>query len=221
VNFTFTRAALWGLLLTLAAGPAHALLMVYTDRAAWQAALGGTLVVEDFNALPQASLVPGLNTVGKLDIELTGAVTVNRIIDASGLLASDGSQYFHGGLDFVGVEPTSLITLLPGLVRGFGADWTSTVTGGGLLLRAGGETVRFGDYLPGAMGNGFLGIIADVAFARIELDTVTGAAEQFGVDNVAFGEGGPFLMIAEPATLALMLPGVVALRRRGGAQRGA
>lgn len=49
-------AILLGLLLAATITPAHALLLVFTDRTAWETAVGGSNGVEDFNAFCNSRL---------------------------------------------------------------------------------------------------------------------------------------------------------------------
>lgn len=183
---------------------AHAVLMVFTDRTTWEASLGTSVTTEDFNGVTPFNMSTGVNSAGLIDIELLGSSGPNRIDDGSGFANIDGSNYYHGALDFFDGGAPSQATILITQIIGFGADWISTTTGGDLSLTILGETVNFDDHLTGS-GNGFLGIISTNSFSSIILDTESGAAEQFGMDNFSFAQ------VTEPTTLALFGLGLAGL----------
>jgi hypothetical protein len=188
-----------GAALALAALNAQAVLMVFTDRTGWETAITGTIATEDFNGVTPFAMSTGVNSAGLIAIGLTGGSTDSRIDDGSGGADIDGSNYFHGALDgggSLGFADSAEILTSPTV--GFGADWTTTITGGLLTLTILGETVQFDNHLSG-IGNGFLGVVSTVVFSSILLDTETGAAEQFGMDNFSLAFAMP-----EPATAALL-----------------
>ena len=199
-NSMLAVATLLGLIVT---APSYATLTVFSDRASWEAAIGGSDGFENFNGVTPFGMSSGVNGAGLIDIEIIGDPTLNRIDAGSGGADTDGSNYFHGALDFSGVTPSDLITVLINQpVIGFGADWATTITGGELIMTIGSDTVAFTDHFTG-LGDGFLGVIATAAFSSVVLDTELGTAEQFGMDNFTFKT------VAEPPPLALMALGMV------------
>ena len=67
----------------------HAALIVFTDRAAWEAA-AGSFVTEDFDSLPLTNFVTGVNSAGLIDIRVIGDPNANRI-------AVNGNDKFYLG----------------------------------------------------------------------------------------------------------------------------
>ncbi|MEQ8962767.1 MAG: PEP-CTERM sorting domain-containing protein, partial [Coleofasciculus sp. C2-GNP5-27] len=85
----------------------------------------------------------------------------------------------------------------PSQILGFGADFSSTTSNGGLTVSGlfdeipGVDTVVFSEYLQG-QGNGFLGIVADTAFNSLSFAmqspplAISAANEAFQIDNFSF-----------------------------------
>ncbi len=160
--------------------------VIFTDRAAWELAIE-SWVTEDFNSLAPFLFPEGISNLGLIEIEITGPPNANQLADAGafgGLFAIDGTNHVIGHVLNGGVTHPSILFDEP--VIGFAADWRSTHSGGTLLaMEFDGTTINFEDHLPGN-GTGFLGVIADNPFARVDFDTVTNGAEAFGMDNLSF-----------------------------------
>ena len=190
------------LLLSAISANAGATLIVFSDRAAWQSAVDGPTLTEDFNGLLPQALILGTNDAGLIDIELFDQAGANVIDDGSGGNSIDGSVFWNGNVDAFG-SPSSA-AVVSGPILGFGADWISTTTGGGLTVLVGTDLLNFADHLSGD-GDGFLGVVADAPFSQIIFDTVSGSPEQFGLDNFSFAT------VPEPVTITLLLAGVAAI----------
>lgn len=76
------RVFLFGFAAIVLSSQAAATVVVYTDRAAWETAVGA-FETEDFNFQTPFDFVAGTNDVGLFDIELTAAGSG----DINGLLA--------------------------------------------------------------------------------------------------------------------------------------
>ncbi len=160
--------------------------VIFTDRAAWELAIE-SWVTEDFNSLAPFLVPEGISSLGLIERELRGPPNANQLGDAGavgGQFAIDGTKNVIGHVLNGGVTHPSILFDEP--VIGFAADWRSTHSGGTLLaMEFDGTTINFEDHLPGN-GTGFLGVIADNPFARVDFDTVTNGAEAFGMDNLSF-----------------------------------
>lgn len=194
----------FSILLLCCAFNSYAGLVVYTDRVAWESAVSGDIATENFNSITPFNMVSGINTVGNIGFEIFGTTSLNRIDDGSDSNNIDGSNYYHGHLDFNLGPPTLDILVTPTLA--FGADWKSTNSLGGLFLIILDVTFDLSDYLSG--DDGFFGVVSDSAFSEIDLETRLGSAEQFGMDNFSYSVA---TSVPEPASLALMGFGIVGL----------
>ena len=110
---------------------------------------------------------------------------------------------------------------LPQAVFGWGADFSTTHSGGGLTLEIDSIFAEFSDVLPDLDlfpetedGTGFLGVISTNAFSSIRLFD-TDQNETFGMDNVSFGVASVSIPESAPlALIALGLLGLAGYRRR-------
>ena len=219
MNFRFLCGTM-GLVasLILFATQANATLTFYNDRTDWENALGGTITTEDFNGIAPFILGAGDNAVGQLNISILNPTgSFNRVGDISEFWNINGTTGYLGG----GAESTTLE--LPQRIFGWGADFSSTHSAGGLTLEIDSIQAEFSVVLPDGgdligEGTGFLGVISTNAFSTIRLfDDLQN--ETFGMDNVSFGDG-TFVAtaISEPAAwaafgLSLSLMGLARRRR--------
>lgn len=183
-------------------------LTVYTDRAAWESATG-SFITENFNNLTPFQFTTGLNSVGLIDVDVTGPVHENQLGGPStlnGQFAIDRTNHLIGHVLNGGITHPTIIFQNP--VYSFAADWRTTLSGGRLIvLEFDGQTIHFDDYLSGD-GSGFLGVIADNAFSQVVFGAESTDAEAFGMDNLSFSP------VPEPMTMALLGLGGLLLRRR-------
>lgn len=197
------------------AAPAMAQLTVYTDRAAWEAAVGANpIFVEDFNNLATGEIADGAT----LD---TGIIQITRDGSPNG---ADGALAISPGDQFGNFDGTNHLDGETGIMPGesvdfgfngssvfaFGADWVSPFSGDGIALEVGNELILL-DSIAG-LDAGFIGFVSDSAtFSTI---SVVGTPEDitfqelWQADNVSYA-------VPAPSALALLgLGGMVAGRRR-------
>jgi hypothetical protein len=190
-------------------------LTIYTDRASWEAALGGaTAVVEDFNSLSTGVISDGAT----LD---TGLIQITRDGSPNGgdgaLAISPGSLFgnFDGTnhLDGeTGVAPHENVIIGFGgqNIFAFGADWVSPFSGDGIVLRVG-ESIISLDSITG-FNSGFLGFVSDSeTFGSVTIAGNPGVItfqELWQADNISYA-------VPAPGALALLgMAGLVGRRRR-------
>ena len=187
--------------------------MVFTDRGAWEAAVGGSFVTEDFNALASAGMSLGTNSVGRIDVEVGGTDPGNNAI--GGAFTVNGTQSITLESDTNGsdLQDVSIDFSADAPVIGFGADWVSTTNSGGLTVIIDGMTVEFADHL--VSGDGFLGFVSDTAFSSAVFGQVNQATNEiFGLDDLSISSSAA---VSEPAVASLLglgLLGAFAATRR-------
>lgn len=192
---------------------ALAAITVFTDRAAFETAVGGTVVTETFEASPLGALAVGTTDLGLVSMTIDGnSEGTNEIRDFGNV---NGSREFHGDIDTGAATFIDVTFDLP-LVRGFGGDFASTTTGDLLTVTVAGTTIEFDNFLSGD-GDGFLGVTSDVPFANITFrsEDLTSFGEAFQLDNLSFAP--PAAAVPEPSTL--LMGGMVALLGLGYARR--
>lgn len=197
------------------AGSTNAALTVYTDRAAWEAAVGGTFVLEDFNAQAPGVIADGAT----LD---TGLLQITRDGSPNG---GDGLLEIEPGANFGNFDGTTFISGETGAapheivdigfngqaIYAFGADWVSPFSGDGIALQVGNELILL-DSISG-FNSGFVGFVSDS-------DTYTKVSIVGNPADVTFQElwsGDNFsyaTVIPGPAAFALFGIGGLAMGRR-------
>jgi hypothetical protein len=178
-------------------------LTVYTNRAAWQNALGGAQITEEFFDTNQ----PNGSTLSFNGFTSTGngtGTSINRVLNQSYNGAVDGQGDVSALFDTITWNFSQAITA-------FGADWVSTTTDDRLTITGnfdgtGNQTIHFSDYPQlGTSGTGFLGIVGNAAFSTLIFSTEAADSsdkfEAFNVDHLSF------VQIPTPA----LLPGLVGM----------
>ncbi|MEQ8974638.1 MAG: PEP-CTERM sorting domain-containing protein [Coleofasciculus sp. C1-SOL-03] len=174
---TLSMTAASATLMALGTGvtPAEAV-TVFTDRTAWQETVSG-ITTETFST-PQSS---SQNLLLENGIQVTGVSSV----ETGQFYTSTPSRSESVEFEF------------PSQILGFGADFSSTTSNGGLTVSGlfdeipGVDTVVFSEYLQG-QGTGFLGIVADTAFNSLSFAmqspplAISAANEAFQMDNFSF-----------------------------------
>jgi hypothetical protein len=189
---------------------ASAALTVYTDRAAFQAALTGGFTTENFNSVvgePDFTLAPLV--VGGLTLQGFGRQQGGRnYIDRNSPdLNVDGTPF--ATLYVTAREGGTVVNLgFASSVFGFGADFrdlqddevrTELTVGSAPFLPSitVGNTVRF------------IGVISDTAFSNVNFRYIGNSfGDGFGMDNVVFGR---VAAVPEPEGLALVLTALACL----------
>jgi hypothetical protein len=175
---TLSMTAASATLMALGTGvtPAEAV-TVFTDRTAWQETVSG-ITTETFST-PQSS---SQNLLLENGIQVTG---VSSVWSSGQFYTSTPSRSESVEFEF------------PSQILGFGADFSSTTSNGGLTVSGlfdeipGVDTVVFSEYLQG-QGTGFLGIVADTAFNSLSFAmqspplAISAANEAFQMDNFSF-----------------------------------
>lgn len=186
-----------------------ATLSVFTDRTAWENAVGG-FVLEDFETLPVGVLGVGTTDFGAFSITTDGTLlSLPSIGPATSVGDVNGSRQFNG-LMANSFDPASASRhefAFDAPLIGFGADYADTVSGTGLFLEAAGESVGFASlFLP--RGDGFMGIVSDTAFSTV---TFSATNEGFSLDDMSTVAASPSATVPVPPTGVLLGMGLVGL----------
>jgi len=164
---------LTALILTLvSAAPAAATLTVYTDRAAWEAALGGNVVTEDWTGDPVGDYAtPYITAEGTIFTALSGSPITLQIVDGDHV---DEVRELHFRDFAAGVGVT-----LPNNGRGFGFDYDTAVEP--WSVTAGGRTTLLLPHI-----NGFVGYVDDSGpLTSFTLKGASGAQGGISLDNLS------------------------------------
>ena len=203
------QAALAAALTLGSVGGASAAITTFTDRGAFQAALGG-FSIENFNSVVgEPSFQSSPLIVGSLTLQGFGTQFDRNFIDQP-------PQQFSV-FDIDGTTNVNAVTA-DGGTGGFTITFASAVTGFGadfaafqdFVLRS--QIVIGSDIVQPAINGGnvvqFLGYTSTTPFTSVRFEGV-GAADGFAFDNVTFG--GVAAAVPEPATWAMMLIGFAGL----------
>lgn len=169
----------------MSAVPASAVVTIYTDESAFQAALA-SVTVEDFND----------NTFALGIASDAGARQGNHFEDRLVRGGDNTTFSFSGAVNGLG----GFFNLSPG-----GA-------GQGIEFLLDGTTL-LGTEVPNGNGNSFWGFITDTSFTSVILNggTQGGVAETYHLDDLQFGALAAAGGVPEPATWAMMIIGFGAI----------
>ncbi len=207
--------ALSGVIVAIAAGSASASITVFTDRASWEAALGGAMpVVEDFNSVATGPIADGATLdTGLLQIKRDGSANGGdgdlAITAGGGFGDIDGTNYLDGE---TGAAPHERVDFgFNGQsVFAFGADFVSPFSGDGIGLEVNGELFLI-DTISG-FDLGFFGVVSSGATFSVASIVGNPADDTFQelwqADNVSYA-------IPTPGAAGLLaVAGLASVRRR-------
>lgn len=169
----------------------------FTDRTAWEQALGGAAVVEGFDDIPaRFQLQEGVNQIAKLKIEVERS-SANMIVGGDWWNSVNGTNFWHleAATQNAGRPPVTPALLFDKPILGFGADWY-LFGHPNATMSIDGATIVLGDYGRYAT---FFGIVTSYGFDRVEFDVVNPFNTYLHADNVSFYE------VPEPSSAAFLL----------------
>lgn len=210
----FRRYLTVGAVVACAGASAHAGLMVFTDRASWEAALGGAAVfTEDFNSLSPQVIADG-------DTLDTGLIQIRR--DGS-LNGGDGLLEIEPGGNFGNLDGTTFLSGETGVtphervdlgfsgqsIFAFGADWFSPFSGDGIGLEVGDNLILL-DSISG-FDAGFVGFVSTDLFESI---SIVGTPDDVSFQELWSADNFSFAVPAPGAAALFGLAGLASTRRR-------
>ena len=188
------RSALVVLCLSFAISLANAaiaragVIMVYTDKSAWENAVGGLFLTEDF---ADAELNDGVSFVSTESGHINPAQQCYQDV-----LASQSAN-----------EPETVWSFVPQIVA-YGGDWTLGGPGGSgnsllVYLDDAAEPVGF---ISNSYGGEFWGFTSDVPFTSVTLRGGLGTNQQnYSLDNMVYSS------VPEPGTIGLLAGALIGL----------
>lgn len=187
-----------------------ATLTVYTDRSAWEAAVGGSFSLQNFNTFTTPSSYESSPvSLGGFSVSVAGE-TFGSVWHNVGPSSSgndvNGSPQINAATGSTGGTTLAFDSA----ISAFGADWNGISDNRVTSINVNGVDVA----IPALLG-GFWGFVSDTPFASTLLSLTSGPADGFGIDNVVYA--GQSTAVPEPGTLAIMALGLVGLgvtRRR-------
>jgi hypothetical protein len=194
---------------------AHAQVMVFTSRAAWEAAVGGAYVLENLNGAAVQTIAPGATLdTGLLQITRDGSPNNNdgdlEIRPGTSFGNIDGTNFLYGE---TGIEPHEMTHFgFNGQdVFAFGADFVSPYSGDGIDIVAGGTRYSLSGI---GGGSGFLGMV-DLGGASLGAISFAGSLEPITFQELWQADNISYAAVPAPAGFALIgLGGLIALRRK-------
>lgn len=182
------KALLTAAAVGLLASASQAATAIYTDRAAFDLATGGTLSFEDFSS--------GATTTADFSVSGTGV----RVLGNGQLRGRP--TIFGGNMTYTFNSPISA----------FGGDFDLSPGGNGIGLRF---TLGTGEVVSQELSapyDGFWGFVADTTFTTVTVSGGSGFgfAETHNFDNFSFGIAAPVSAVPVPAGLPMLLAALAA-----------
>ncbi len=200
--------ALWASLMCATVANA-AVITVYTDRTAWENALGGAVITTDTFSNPIASADV---------IAFDSGIVSTAIPNGFGLNGVSGGR-FNGYVCSVGggcgPTPDEFNWAMPTAVNAIAGDFTAVNSGGGLAFdidSLGHDGTAIYDEIGGS--DGFYGIISDMAFNSVQLRCAGLCGDSFLIDDLSFASAAPAPAPGSLLLIALGLAGLGACRRK-------
>jgi hypothetical protein len=214
--------------LATSASVAHALPMVYTDRALFDANLTGIVSVEDFEGTAAGTLIPDGGSLSGITYNYPGLAGFGV-----SLAVTDGNQFGGGGpfsttsgSNFLGTDDADIlqggddIDLGFGNLNAIGMYFISldTLLDTDIELTAGGATASLDasmiqSTLPDGSNVFFLGIIDTMNdFSTASITSSCVGCFLFNIDDIV--TAAPELSVPEPSTLFLFTAGLLSLLSR-------
>jgi len=208
------RSLIAGAAVACAGATAHAGLLVFTDRADWEAALGGaTVFIEDFNSLTVQVIADG-------DTLDTGLIQIRRDGSPNG---GDGALEVEPGSNFGNIDGTNFLSGETGVtpherveigfsgqsIFAFGADWNSPFSGDGIGLEVGNDLILLDSIF--GFNTGFVGFVSTDAFDSI---AIVGNPSTAVFQELWSGDNFSFAIPAPGAAALFGLAGIALTRRR-------
>ncbi|MCG6928180.1 MAG: PEP-CTERM sorting domain-containing protein [Acidobacteria bacterium] len=199
----FLKALVGGFaaLVVLGASVSWADPVVYTDRTAWEAAVGGIFQEETFD---DATLNPGIGyTSGWLPAEVTGGVFYDRVRED--LVAGETTRSY-----------TEWTFDVP--IHAFGGNWDMTpfTAGTGITTVPVGQA--WSGQIPSSYAGEFFGFVSTEAFTQVQLSEGTlpiQGYETYTLDDLVYSSNTPSTRsVAEPGTVLLLGAGLLGLASR-------
>lgn len=191
------------------ASQAHSAVTVYTDRAAWEAAVGGTFSEQNFNSFTTGTSYQTVPVnVGDFSVSMTGSdfgfIWHNIGPDSTGNNVN-GTPQINAATGDVGGTTLAFTSA----IYAFGGNWAGISDGRTTSLDIDGT-----DFAIPNLNGGFWGVVSDAPFSSSFLQLTAGAADGFGLDNVVYANAATVSTPGTMAAAAVALGLLVGLRRR-------
>jgi hypothetical protein len=170
---------------------ASATLISFTDRTAWEAAVNGDFILEDFSSAPMSDYFASPIDVGDFTVSLTGS----NFGSGWHLIGTGGNNNFSGTSELQAATASDSTTTLDFdfSIYALGADWGAVSDN---------RTTSF--FIDGiqldipALNGGFFGFVSDTALNSSMMTLTSGNADGFSIDNLVYAK------VPEPSTIALL-----------------